>query len=803
MPAFYGRFLNGVRRGHLDERLEFSFGFDMDAPVRVLVRMTGSRMPDRYWITVLPPEQLSANWHEGARSAVMIRSRSLPEAGADYMDKDFCAKEPIHVPGSIQPQGFLLAADPTTLEVTACSANATGLFGQPVAAILGRTLAALFGDDIAARLRASSPDNIKGETPWRTGLQVDGRRFNAAFHVHGGNLIAELEEDASPDDFRAPAHANIQRTVSRLRDALGVPDLCRFMVEDVRGLTGFERVLIYRFDEDWNGEAIGESAVADMEPLKGLRFPSSDIPAQARDLYTRNRIRFVTDRDYAPIPLIASAGSKCPMVDLTYARFRSVSPVHLEYQRNLGVNGSMSASIMVGDRLWGLLIGHHRQPHYVSAETQAAVQGLADVFALRIIELESQSVWDDQQRHLEVQSRLLCQMAGSDHWATAITGEDATILDLFDATGAAVVSDREVNAIGDAPPPADILALADWMRMVNFEGRIFRTDNLLRSYPPANAYKDIVSGVLAASVCEERRDLLLWFRPEVTRTVTWGGDPNQPAQENPAGGILPRRSFERWVEEKTGYSDPWAEWHKGIANTLAGAIQDVILRHGRKVRDLRNKQEALSEALATAERLLREKDLLVREIDHRVKNSLQIVASVLQMQGRAVRDAEARQALADSYGRVMSVARVHHSLYGSEDAKMVDLGQTIRALCDDLETMAGRQGNLAVTIEPGILVPSDTGLSLAMVATELITNAFKYGCPPRGDCQVSVTMEKAGAEGVRLSVSDQGPGLPADWHKRESFGLGMRLVKILLDRIHARLEFSSNPGATFTALVDG
>jgi two-component system, chemotaxis family, sensor kinase Cph1 len=806
IPAFRGRFMEGVRSGHLDEAFDFVVTSGADAPLRARIRMSVSREPGRYWITIRPIERLEPDRPAAARHVVESRIE------ARDLDTAICALEPIHIPGKVQVPGILLAVDPATLEVAAASANAEEAFGTPVADVLGRGLGDLLGPELGNELAGRAAAGIPGRDPLRRRLLLGNpaRPFEAVAHVQAGNLLVELEPAPSARDFPAPSQEDLQKAVARLRDAASLDDLGRAAAEETRRLTGFERVVIYRFDHEWNGEAVAEDAAADWIPLQGLHFPASDIPAQARDLYTRNRIRFVTDRDGVPSPLVAlpseDAAGGGRTIDLTYAQFRSLSPIHLEYQRNLGVNGSMSASILTGGggnvRLWGLLIGHHRKPHYVAPEARAAIRSLADMFALKLHELENRQIWDRQQDHLHVQSRLLCQMAGADDGVSTLTAGETTMLDLFDATGAAVVAAGEVTAIGETPDRADLLLLVDRLRGQHFEDRVFVTDRLSQVVGEAQAYRRVASGLLAAAVDEARDDMLLWFRREVVSTVAWGGNPHDTVIEE--GGtvmVLPRRSFERWMEERRGYSLPWPAWQAEIARTLTGAIGDVILRHQRKVRQLRDKQDALSEVVHQKEALLRQKDLLAREIDHRVKNSLQIVASLLQMQRRTVRDEEARQAFAEAYGRVMGVSRVHQSLYQSADAREVDLGQTIRSLCEDLAAVAGPRRHLDVKAETGLLVDSAVALSLALVTAELVTNAFKYAYDARAEGRVEVGVDRLPGGGLKVVVADRGHGLPPDWLEREHRGLGMQVVRGMLDRIGGSLETSSDGGTRFTVLV--
>ena len=562
-------------------------------------------------------------------------------------------------------------------------------------------------------------------------------------------------------------------------------------------------MLVYRFDPDWNGEVVAEDRAADWpQSLFGLRFPASDIPVQARALYATSPGRFVVDRDAVPAAILAGPSQADAAVDLTHAQSRALSPIHLEYQRNLGVNGSMSLSVLVEGGLWGLVIGHHRKPHYVAPETRALAGLVADAFTLRIQELESRRLWRGQQASLTARNSLLERMAASDDFVTALTADrgpgGATLLDLLDTGGAAIVAGARAAQVGSVPPREGLLGLADWLRRTVPRGeRLFATDRLSQLYASASAWRAGASGLLAAFVGDGGREhLVLWFRPEVAAAVGWGGDPRTPVRADAATGtVLPRRSFERWVEERRGQAEPWAPWEVGTAGAFAAAIEGVVLRQGRRIAELTAEREALARALE-------QKDVLVREVDHRVKNSLQIVASVMRLQGRSVADPQARAAFEDTYARVMSVARVHDSLQQSEDVESVDLGETLRRLCGDLAAgMAAAVRRLDVSAEPGLMVASRTAVALSLIASELVTNALKYAYAPDepGRVEVSVTGRPAG--GVDLRVCDFGKGLPPDWADRpQGGGLGMRLIRAMLERIGATLEVTdvSGSGTCFT-----
>ncbi|MDR7036325.1 photoactive yellow protein [Methylobacterium sp. BE186] len=795
LPSFHGRFLSGIRRGRLDESFEFVFG-RVPQPLRVRVEMRQGR--DHYWMTLTPLQAVGA----GERREAVIAALGN-RARAEPVDPSLCEREPIHIPGSIQPNAVMIAADAADLVILAHSVNVHETLPDDGRTLSGRRLDAVlprsFVDVIRARLASGTLDD--GRSIRRTiRLPGRGQTANAYFavaHAHLGRVIVEMEMAPElPEDFAVATQTDTELSVARLRSAETLGTVARIAALEVRALTGFECVLVYRFDADWNGEAIAEDKVADWSrTLLGLRFPASDIPAQARALYTKAKSRFVIDRDSVPVPLVAAPPAGNGPIDLTFAQHRTLSPIHLEYQRNLGVNGSMSISIMVEGKLWGLMIGHHRQPHYVAPETRAAATVITDAFAMRVQEIEGRRLWAEQQAHLDTEGRLVRELTRSDDFVGALTSGTMTLLDLFGATGAGVVSAGGVTLIGKTPAEAEVRDLAVWLREhLPAEASSYASSAFSAEFQPAAAYREIASGLLAAFVDPAREHLLLWFRPEVPSTVTWGGDPRKPVL--PGSGpvaVLPRRSFERWVEERTGFATPFADWQVSLAQSLAQAVEGVVLRQRRKI-------DELTGLLADKEKLLTQKDILTREIDHRVKNSLQIVSAFLQMQRRQIADPDARQAFAETSARVMSVARVHDSLYQAESVEEVDLGQTIENLCSDLAGMAGDGHAVELVAESGVMVPYRKAVALSLIATELVTNAFKYAAGPTGGGRVEVSVSSSAGGGVRLKVCDDGGGMPEGWAEArpQGTGLGMKMIRAMLDQINARIEVANTPGACFT-----
>lgn len=802
LPAFRGRFLDGVRRGDLHAVFGFVFGFD--EPARVEVTLRAAAEPGRYWLLVDQKGTLQPSPQRRAATAALDAvDRRIH---AEPVDADICAREPIHIPGAVQPHTATVVLDPATRAVVACSDNIADALGQPSDAVIGQPAAALFPPAVIAgidSLLANAAEAIPGR-PWRvtTPLGPEQRDFTLAAHLNDDRLILELELlPERPGDFAEASAEQALDSVRHIRAGDTLAAAALQCARHIRAMTGYERVIVYRFDAEWNGEALAECRDEEAYPsLLGLRFPASDIPAQARALYVNAPSRFVVDRDAVPASLVARPDAGNAPVNLSLAYSRALSPVHLEYQRNLGVNGSMSVSIVVDGRLWGLVIGHHRKPHYVTPQTRALTTLVTDAFALRLHELATTLAWREQQDGLEQQNLLLRDLAGSDDFVATLAPQDRAnpgLAQLFRSGGAAVVSGDRVATVGRTPAAAELVALAHWLRGEVAPGsRSFVTADLSEHWPEAESWRDSASGLLAVFIDPDRNNLLLWFKPEIASTITWGGDPSKPVlADRTTGTVLPRRSFERWVEERAGQSEPWDEWQVDAATAFAAAVEGVALRQGRKIAELESKGHDLAEALE-------QKDILAREIDHRVKNSLQIVASVMLLQSRQVADEDAKAAFQDTYARVMSVARVHDSLQASDDSQ-VDLGESLRQLCADLELgVQSREGLVAVEADDGLMVPSATAVALSLIATELVTNAIKYAYPGDKTGPVSLTLRRDPKGKLVLTVCDEGEGLSPDWEtrQRDRGGLGMRVIRALLKQIDGELHVDSGRarGACFT-----
>ena len=500
------------------------------------------------------------------------------------VDLDNCHREPIHIPGSIQPHGCLLALTPDALDVLVASANCADFVGAGPDKAVGAPLAALMGADAAAQIGAAGQaDGGPRHGSTLLSVQAEGVPYDVLVHDSDGMLVAELlrvRGGARPLTF-TDTYRRAQSALSELNEGLDYEHLLDVAVRRVRELTGFDRVMLYRFDAEWNGEVVAEDRREDLNPFLGLRYPSTDIPRQARALYERNWIRLIADIEYEPSPLVPAANPLTGRpLDLSDAWLRSVSPIHVEYLQNMGVRASMSVSLLREGRLWGLIACHHYAgPHEPAYEACATAELLGQMLSVRVVE-----AWNQRRARQALAARSVLaeisaavqQSPGS--LAPALVGGDFTVRDLVSGGGVVVRIDGDALTVGDVPPPAAVNALARLLP----DSEPLALDTLAEtleegSYDPART-----SGMLGIALGGGQ--FLMWFRPELVHNVDWGGDPHNKAIAEREGGevrLSPRKSFERWREIVRLRCAPWTDAEAESAELLRRGLIETLYSRAR------------------------------------------------------------------------------------------------------------------------------------------------------------------------------------------------------------------------------
>ncbi|MFC0283280.1 histidine kinase dimerization/phosphoacceptor domain -containing protein [Camelimonas abortus] len=703
-------------------------------------------------------------------------------------DLTSCDREPIHTPGAIQPHGLLLVASADDLTVTGGAGDiearlARDWFGQPLSRLLGQ--------DVAAQL-AAMPAGVKSVA---LAGQVRGAQgaFDALAHRDGPLILVELEPAPATRQTAMALLWELDQIARGFESAASIADLCQRAVAATRDITGFDRVMAYRFLDDGAGEVIAEAHAPGWGGFLGHRFPAGDIPRQARALYVRNRARLIADVGYVPAPLRPDRWSG---LDLSDVGLRSVSPAHLQYLRNMGVGASASFSVVRDGALWGLVACHHAGPRHPPREIMAAATAVANALGRQLAARESEAAYARRLRLRGVVDDLLGHFHDDRPLAAVMEGLGESLRAAFDADGFVFVDGGRVRLWGVGPRGAALQALAAWtLRQTRREPLAMRS--LGDHYPPARAWPQLASGLMAAPLAREGR-ALIWLRVEQVEEVRWAGDPASFHAASPDLPLTPRRSFATWAESVGGLSRPWTAEAADAARRLARGIDDA--RFHRRLR-LLNRE--LHETVEERNALLAQQELMMREVDHRVQNSLQMVNAYLRFQAREAGQGAVADILAEAQARIAAVGLLHRRLYRADRSQAIELGAYLTELLDDLRAALGPEwaGMLRARIAD-MLVDAGRAVQVGVVMTELVINASKYaygGAPG----PVEVTLERVG-DRFRLTVADHGEG-GAGGGAPQGGGFGGRLIAGTAQRLRGVLERTDNgPGvrATLTAAIN-
>ncbi len=711
------------------------------------------------------------------------RARALTE-GSDPSDLgpdvEVCDREPIHVPGAIQPHGLLLVAD-------ACDGRVVGGAGAVEARLapiwIGRTLAELLGGAAAARLPEADLDEAVALGP----VQGLGETLEAVVRRQGGRWLVQLEPRVEAWSDAANLMSWLDRAGGTFERAADLKALCERAAVAFRDLTGFDRVMIYRFLDDDAGVVIAESRDEDLETFLNHHFPASDIPRQARELYVRNRIRVIPDVAYRPQPLRPEALRD---LDLSDVDLRSVSPVHIQYLRNMGVAASASVSIVKDGLLWGLIACHHRTPRGLAFGQRLACQALAGGFARQLRAKEEAEDYRERLRLRRAEDVVLGRlMAEPVEQVLAEAGEE--LRRMLDADGFAVLHGRTLHAVGHCPEEFDLREIAAWVRRSG-AGQPVHTHALAERFPAAKAYQDLASGLLAVALPTEEPLVLMWLRAERITVLEWAGNPHK-AVDAADGALTPRASFAAWREEVFGRARPWSLPEIEASQRLTRALYEA--RQTRRIREL---NQELAATVADKESLLVQKDYLIKEVNHRIQNSLQLVSAFLAMQARAEGNEALSHMLAEAQRRLSAVALVHRRLYSDDNVESVDLARYLEDLVGEMRTSMGPEWAEQIRADfAPILIPTDAAVNVGLILTELVINANKYAYGGASG-PIAISLEQHRSR-LRLIVADHGQGRTGNRR-----GFGTRMMTAMVERLGGTLDEADNrPGlrAIFTAPI--
>ena len=504
-----------------------------------------------------------------------------------------CERELIHLAGSVQPHGLLLALREPELRVIQASENVQTLLGIHVESLLKQPVAEL-GGDLHACLKAlgQRPHDLAQPAPLRCTVLVCGEAHAFEGTVHrvagaGGTsvLLVEIEPVgtahmlADTVDIPGPQLRELLgAAVERFSTASTTGTLADSVVRAFRDMLGYDRVMVYKFDPDGHGKIIAEARDPRLESLLGHHYPASDIPQRARELYLRNRLRVLVDVHYEPSPLMPrQPPGASEELDMSMCQLRSMSPLHLQYLKNMGVTATLVVSLVREGRLWGLIACHHYAPRNLRFAVRAAADLLAEVAATRIAAIENYAHAQVAIQVRRLEQRLVEATSTEGDWRLALFRNPRTVLQPLEATGAALFYEGELLTAGEAPSTAELRALMQWIDAQSFEG-LFSCSSVVRSNPALDSLTPTASGVLAVKLSTSKPDYLMWFRKEQLLTVTWAGDPSKPMVANNPLELSPRNSFAAWSEIVRGTALPWSTSELALGRGFGASLVDIIVQ---------------------------------------------------------------------------------------------------------------------------------------------------------------------------------------------------------------------------------
>lgn len=742
------------------------------------------------------------------------------EASSTMIDFDNCGKEPIHIPGRTQNFGVLLNLRESDLTIKQIGGNAERFFALSAVELIGQPLKLIFSEDELTKLRnLIRPNDFENVEPIVfSDPKTKSQSLTGLLHRFRGELILEIER-AQKEESQATSGrlAEVAKAVSRIQKSRTLSALLQTTAAEIKALTRSNGVMIYRFHPDDHGEVVAETKDTEFESYMGLHYPASDIPPQARALFLLNWVRHIADVSYQSSEIINSGHSadRTPL-DLSRSALRSVSPIHIEYLKNMQVKSSLTISLIKDGKLWGLVACHsYSEPRLMTADVRMACEIIGRMASAEIsITIEQEKLYRRESLR-QLRDNLTTAMNQTGDIVSGLFNESKSLLNLVGASGAAAAMYFEGawQIAGQTPSITEMNGITEWLSKNHQDEIVFESDRLPMLYPPAKDFKDMASGLLAVSLPKGDRSYLLWFKPEVLTTVTWAGNPDKAGTLTEGSSqIHPRTSFAGWKESVRLRSTPWMSWE----------IEEVIeLRNSILGLELNRQFLKEKSARKDAELANFQKEELLAAVSHDLKNplgslrlSLELLKKLLsaEVQGKVFSILTAMKSSTDLMNRLitdlLSIAKIESGTFILEK-KSTSAKQILSEMLELHLPLAQEQG-IKLTMETcsNDLVAHCDRERIFQVLSNLIGNSIKF-TPPDGS--VNLQVSEVGSELI-FTVKDSGVGIPKDdlvlvfdrfWqarkNQRRGSGLGLAIAKGIVESHGGRIWVESviNHGSSF------
>jgi len=492
----------------------------------------------------------------------------------DKVDIRNCEKEPIHLIGKAQAHGVILSVDPKTFKIVQASENTLKYFEISHSSLLGDSLENLIGKSAFTGIKQTISDNNNFTA---LELKIGSKFFVMLPHFSEENLIIDFEVLG---DLWDPSHFQQQLTgiINGLDAVQTIPKLCETAAKLMKNIFEYDRVMVYRFDEEWNGAVVAEEKEDDLESWLDLNYPASDITSQSRKLFLKHKVRIISDVNYDPVaitPEISPITNK--PLDLSRSELRGVSPIHIEYLQNMKVGASLTAAIIVNGKLWGLIACHHYSAKFINYFQRETCKFLGQVFSNNITSIQTGIFNKKLKENAELRDKIVADLNIENTLLDGLEEASVSFTSLMECGGGAVILDDEISLFGKTPKASEVKDLGDFLN--EQEEIIFFTKSLKNHYPAAEKFKKSASGILSLKLGQAKNNFLIWFKPQVAQTVSWGGNPNNKVTfDEEKQRLSPRKSFEKWTEKLDGISTSWEDYDLETAKAFRENLNQFILK---------------------------------------------------------------------------------------------------------------------------------------------------------------------------------------------------------------------------------
>lgn len=727
---------------------------------------------------------------------------------------DNCDKEPIHRPGAVQGHGYLLAIQHSASRLAVASRNVESLLGIKLEEVWQSELQEWLPEPLLNTLR----DVGRGQE-WQALnpvlLELNGSSYNLIGHRQDDTTILELEP--VPEGAVAPPFRTIQQVTAPLSRCETEEELAARMAGCLKKYTGYDRVMVYRFSEDWHGEVLGEAKEDELESFLGLHYPATDIPATARRLFLLNGTRIIQNiyLPNSPLELNPHLPEQGPL-DLSYAQLRATSPIHLEYLHNMGVQATFTVAIVVNDKLWGLFAHHHYGgERFLDYAQRRTCEVLSLLFVQQLSQIREQDYQQRSRQYRRWEEELFENFETRDIFALKekLFDNQPSLLDLSSATGLALVLGEEIYLKGQTPTKEEVADIRQWLQSRRKTG-IYSTRSMINDMRLPQSFAPRLAGLLSACVSEQPNTFVMWFKPPVSHTVDWGGNPAEAIviekREDARGVRLsPRKSFAKWKEFVKHESDPWQDYEIDMAGRVRERlIHSELKRAGRTIESLNRRLSMIMD---------RELEQIIYIASHDLQEPLRTISNfvgLMEEDGEDVLTEDLKfylDRIVLSTKRMQALIKdlLDYSRIGrSDELENIDINSLIREVLEEMEPRLRETGG-KVLVAP---MPSLHGnrTELKQLFQNLISNALKYHRP-----QVSPLVEifaEPSENFWRFAVRDNGIGIEEKdldkifqlfqrLHNKDTYegtGIGLAQCKKIVEAYQGDIEAESTPGTGTT-----